>query len=100
MILTDLRTGNIVQVLVLFINFYPALRFFNPKILQSPEEIPFQKQHHLWEAPQGRPLQEGAGGVRPDQGPGDLARGRPDRNRGEGDKPLGRAETEDQRRTV
>ena len=38
--------------------------------------------------------------MRPHQGPGDLARGRPDRDRGEGDKPLGRTETEDQRRAV
>ena len=38
--------------------------------------------------------------MRPHQGPGDLARGRPDRDRGEGDQPLGRTETEDQRRAV
>ena len=59
-----------------------------------------QQQHHLWEAPQGWALQEGVGGVRPDQGPRDIARRRPDRDRGEGDQPLGRTETEDQRRTV
>ena len=59
-----------------------------------------QTQHHLREAPQGEALQEGAGGVRPDQGPRDPARGRPDGNRRERDQPLGRAETEDKRGTV